>query len=206
MGGIGSGAKRSVLVGTVEDSIAIDIRRLKRQGAIRPGCCVVDSVTWGERAPRAFQGRLRADLSGPEPHWHLSLDLSTPDGPVRQQIGIVTVPSSLGGRRCYFLCPETGQRCEVLYYAGGRFASRVAQKLSYAAQGMTDLSRARRKVAKLRSRLSGDGPLPRPRGNNRIAIAERLEQATFEAKALYHDRLAAYAERSGTPRVPSARR
>lgn len=119
-----------------------------------------------------------------------------------QRIAIEGVPSSLGGRRCYFICPVTARRCELLYYAGGRFASRDAQRLSYAVQGMNDLSRARRKATKLRSRLKGSIPLPRPRGSNRIEMVRRLRDAELQAKTLYLDRLRDLADRSDARRMP----
>jgi hypothetical protein len=116
------------------------------------------------------------------------------------------VPSPFGGHRCYFICPITGRRCEVIYYAGGRFGSREAQRLSYAVQGMDDVSRARRKAAKLRSRLCGSGGLPRPRGRNRIDTVRQLRQAEYGAKTLYLDRLRILADRSGSHWMPSDRR
>lgn len=119
-----------------------------------------------------------------------------PGGTISQRIAIDATPSAFGGWRCYFICPVTARRCEILYYAGGRFASREAQRLSYAVQNMGDLSRARRKAAKLHRRLSGSETLPRPRGRNRIEIATRLQDADRKAKAMYHDRLSAMAEHS----------
>ena len=69
-------------------------------------------------------------------------------------------------------------------------------------QGMNEVSRAQRKVAKLRSHLCGSGSQPRPRGRNRIETAQRLRQAELEAKTLYLDRLRTLADRSGTHRMP----
>lgn len=85
------------------------------------------------------------------------------------------------------------------------FVSREAQRLSYAVQGMNEVSRARRKTAKLRSRLCGSGGQPRPRGRNRIDKVRRLRQAEFEAKTLYLDRLRNLADRSGAQRIPGER-
>lgn len=127
------------------------------------------------------------------------------DGAINQRVAIEMVPSPFGGHRCYFICPFTVRRCEVIYYSGGRFASREAQRLSYAVQGMNEVSRARRKVAKLRSRLCGSGGQPRPRGRNRIDTIGRLHQAEFEAKTLYLDRLRNLADRSGSHWIPGQR-
>lgn len=202
MGGIGSGARRSAHLGNVEDMLALDIRRLRRLGVVRAGECVCDTVRWSIGGLSASSARLRVDLSDIERGGMMTITGDMPDGIVKQRVAIVTAPSPLGGWRCYFVCPVTARRCEVLYCARGRFASRDAQRLTYAVQGMNDLSRARYKAAKLRSRLCGSGNLPHPRGRNRIDIVERLHDAEFEAKALYLNRLRNLADRSGARRMP----
>ena len=205
MGGIGSGARRATNIGNVEDMLALDIRALRRLGVVRAGECICDTVCWSIRGLSASSVRLRIDLSDIERGGTMTIAGDMPDGTIKQTIAIEGVPSSLGGWRCYFLCPVTGERCEILYCARGRFASRDAQRLSYAVQNMTNLSRARRRAAKLRSRLHGSGSTPRSRGRNRIAIVERLHDAELEAKALYLDRLRSLADRSGARRMPGDR-
>lgn len=206
MGGIGSGARRSTHVGNVEQKLALDIRALRRLGVVRPGECTCDTVHWsigGLRAPRA---RLRVDLSDIERGGVMAISGDMRDGAINQYVAIEMVPSPFGGHRCYFICPFTARRCEVLYYASGRFGSREAQRLSYAVQGMDDVSRARRKAAKLRSRLCGSDGLPRSRGRNRIDNVRWLREAEYEAKTLYLDRLRTLADRSGSHRIPGERR
>ncbi|QPQ55430.1 hypothetical protein IC614_02125 [Allosphingosinicella flava] len=44
MGGIGSGARRSTHIGNVEQTLALDIRILRRLGVVRPGECMCDTV------------------------------------------------------------------------------------------------------------------------------------------------------------------
>ena len=205
MGGIGSGARRSTHIGSVEEMLALDIRGLRRLGVVRPGECMCDTVPWSIGGLSASSVRLRIDLSDIERGGVMAIIGDMPDGAIKQHVAIEAVPSPFGGHRCYFICPLTGHRCEVLYYAGGRFGSREAQRLSYAVQGMNDVSRARRRTAKLRSRLCGSGGQPRPRGRNRIDTVKRLHQAEFEAKTLYLDRLRNLADRSGARRMPSER-
>ena len=202
MGGIGSGARRSTHIGNVEEMLALDIRVLRRLGVVRAGECVRDTVHWSIGGLSASSVRLRVDLSDIERGGVMAIIGDLPDGAINQRVAIEMVPSPFEGRRCYFICPITSQRCEVIYYAGGRFGSREAQRLSYAVQGMDDLSRARRKAAKLRSRMSGSGSQPRPRGRNRIDMMRRLRQAELEAKTLYLDRLRNLADRSGAQRIP----
>lgn len=202
MGGIGSGARRSTHIGNVEEMLALDIRALRRLGVVRAGECVCDNVRWSIGGLSASSARLRVDLSDIERGGVMTIAGDMPDGTIKQRVAIELVPSPFAGHRCYFLCPLTGRRCEVIYYAGGRFGSREAQRLGYAVQGMNDLSRARRKAAKLRSRMSGSGSQPRPRGRNRIDMVRRLRQAELEAKTLYLDRLRNLADRSGARRIP----
>ncbi|WP_460985924.1 hypothetical protein [Sphingobium sp. TomTYG75] len=202
MGGIGSGAQRSTHIGNVEEMLALDIRVLRRLGVVRPGECTCDTVRWLIDGLSASSVRLRIDLSDIERGGVMTIIGEMRDGGINQHVAIEMVPSPFGGHRCYFLCPLSGGRCEVLYYAGGRFGSREAQRLSYAVQGMNDVSRARRKTAKLRSRLCGSGGQPRLRGLNRIDTVRRLHQAEFEAKTLYLDGLRDLADRSGPQRIP----
>lgn len=191
MGGIGSGARRSTHIGNVEEMLALDIRILRRLGVIRVGEWTCDTVHWSIGGLSASSARLCVDLSDIERGGVMAITGDMPGGGIKQQIAIETVTSPFGGHRCYFICPLIARRCEVLYFSGGRFGSREAQRLSYAVQGMNDLSRARRKVTKLRSRLCGSRGQPRPRGRNRIDIVIRLRKAEFEAKTLYIDRLRA---------------
>lgn len=203
MGGIGSGARRSTHIGNVEEMVALDIRILRRLGVVRTGKCTCDTVQWSIGGLSASSARLRVDLSDIERGGGMTISGDMPDSAINQRVAIEMVPSPFGGHRCYFICPVTARRCEVIYYAGGRFGSREAQRLSYAVQGMNDISRARRKTAKLRSRLSGSGDQSRPRGRNRIDTVRRLREAEFEAKTLYLDRLRNLADRSGAQRIPS---
>ncbi|MBA4087291.1 MAG: hypothetical protein C0491_05755 [Novosphingobium sp.] len=195
---MGSGARRGANIGNVEDMLALDIRLLRRLGVAAPGECIIDTVHWSIGGLCTASARLRIDLSDVERGGIMTISGEMSDGAISQHVAIEMVPSPFGGHRCYFICPSTTRRCEVLYYARGRFGSRKAQRLSYAVQGMDEVSRARRKVTKLRGRLCGAGGQPRPRGRNRIDTVRCLRQAEFEAKALYLDRLRILADRSGS--------
>jgi len=196
MGGIGSGAKRTASTADVEDMLALDIRVLRRLGVLRAGECIIDTVHWSRRGLSTASARLRTDLSMIERGGVMTITGAMPAGAITQHVAIELVPSGYGGHRCYFVCPVTAERCELLYYAEGRFVSRHAQRLTYATQNMNDLSRARRKVSRLRSRLEGEEGCRRPRGHNRIEIARRLERAAIRAHALYLDRLQSHMDRS----------
>jgi len=199
MGGIGSGARRSTHIGNVEEMLALDIRALRRLGVVVPGECIIDTLHWSIGGLSTASARLRVDLSDIERGGVMAIIGEMPDGAIKQHVAVEMVPSPFGGHRCYFVCPFTAQRCEVIYYVGNRFGSREAQHLSYATQSLNEVSRARRKAAKLRSRLKGTIALPRPRGRNRIDKVRRLRDAELQAKTLYLDRLR---DRSGARRMP----
>ena len=202
MGGLGSGARRSTNIGNVEEMLALDIRALRRLGVVAPGECIIDTLHWSIDGLSTASAHLRVDLSDIERGGVMAIVGEMPDGAIKQDVAVEMVPSPFGGHRCYFICPFTARRCEVIYYARGRFGSREAQRLSYAVQGMDDVSRARRKTIKLRGRLCGSGGQPRPRGPNRIEMVNRLRHAEHEAQTLYLDRLRAVADRSGSQRIP----
>ena len=189
MGGIGSGARRSTHIGNVEEMLALDIRALRRLGVVATGECIIDTVHWSTGGLRIASARLRVDLSEIERGGCMTIIGEMANDAIKQHVTIAMVPSQFGGHRCYFICPFSARRCEVLYYAGGRFASRHAHRLSYASQSMNDLSRARRKVAKLCSRLKGLAGFRRPRGRKRIKTAMRLDDAERAAVRIYFDRL-----------------
>lgn len=197
MGGKGSGAKRSTNAADVEDMLALDLRALRRLGVARPGECVIDTLHWRIGGLNAAYVRLRIDLSDIEDGGSITITGMMPDGRINQHVAIATVPAPMGGHRCYYICPASGERAEVLYYVSGRFASRKAQRLSYATQGMNDLTAARRRATKLRRRLAGKDGRARPRGRNRVAVARRAEEAERVARTLYHNWLRGKIERSG---------
>jgi hypothetical protein len=193
MGGIGSGARRSKTVGNVEDTLALDVRVLRRLGAMRHGECIITPVCWPKCALRAPSGRLRIDLSEPEDGGTMTVSATMPGLDVEQRISIALVPAPLGGHRCYFICPVRGDRCEVLYYLNGRFACRRAQRLAYKVQSIGELSRTKRKANKLKARLTGAMGFARRRGSKRIEAVEKLRRAEGEALCQLTARLSALA-------------
>jgi hypothetical protein len=168
----------------VESALYIDMRMLRRLGLLRAGECVHDTVRWSNGGLRVAEARLRVDLSDIDAAT-ITITADIPHSPVRQRIAVEALPCRFGGHRFYFLCPDDGHRCEVLYLRLGRFASRRAHSLGYAVQSMDELSRVRRRRRKLRERLDGKGLTPRPRGANRYAFVMRLTAIQAEERALH---------------------
>lgn len=188
MGGVNSGRRPTRHLGIVEQALALDIRALRRLGLVRSGECTIDTIFWSNGGSSALEARVRADLSDVDSAT-LVVTTQASCGVTEQRISVKGKPCRYGGRRFYFLCPDLGHRCEVLYLVAGRFASRKAHGLSYTVQSMDELGRARRRRRKLQDRLAGTGHLPRPRGMNRLVLAGRLRSALREEQALYAKRL-----------------
>lgn len=205
MGGINSGRRRSIHRGAVEQFPAIDLRVLRRARLLRPGECTYDTLCWRNQVLEALSVRIFVDLSDTRDA-SMRIHASDDDGNAHRRIAIECVPTPYGGLRSYFLCPLTGKRCEQLFLVDGTFASRNAHGLAYASQSENDISRARRKVRKLRRQLDGDARNARPRGVNRWHMVQRLRDAECIAKSRYLDRLRDLTERSGAHRIPSASR
>jgi hypothetical protein len=117
---------------TVEESLALDILELDRQGFLRSGERVsyqwwlgeheAGSIGWEVRGKRLF---LAYDLrmgSGPDPTTHY-------DYPVE----LTYTATSFGGRRVWFLCPSCGRRARLLYLPPGatHFLCRRCHHLTY---------------------------------------------------------------------------
>lgn len=84
-----------------------------------------------------------------------------PREPTEQTIALTSVPRvPFGGRRWYFICPETGARACRLYLPmhGSRFLSRAAHGLRYHVEHQTAQDADIDKFCKLYRRISGCEP------------------------------------------------
>jgi hypothetical protein len=182
---------------TVEDWLALDVRRLHRRGLLRPGRS--GAVQWssgrgeptGSVVVRAGADRLT-----------LSYRTRARGGPwqeVEQHVALTSTPCHYGGRRVWFLCPRCGRRCAVLH-GGARFYCRRCWGLAYRSQREDAADRARRRARTIRYRLGGGGnllePFPaKPKGMwwrtyaRLRAEAERNERASLEVMARWLERL-----------------
>ena len=67
-----------------------------------------------------------------------------------------------GGKRPWFLCPECGRRCGILYAIRARLCCRKCGGLSYESQSEPSHYRALRKAQKIRVRLGGSANMTKP--------------------------------------------
>lgn len=181
MGGIGSGRRPSYSgKDTTEDSLPLDIRRLRRAGALNPGRPVSWQWTLNDRVYASIQ--IRAD------QWQVTLSyLHTPRGcaaeSISQTVPLETTPCALGGRRQWFTCPGCSRRVAVIYGVGRLFACRGCKGLAYSCQAESADDRAARRADRLRKKLGWEpgilnGPGLKPTG---------MHWRTYERLLAQHD-------------------
>jgi hypothetical protein len=147
---------------TVENSITLDVRHLTRAGFV-PGCAKSGTLQWiwSNNRP-SCQAAYQAHLGEDTGLLHL-IDITCFDPYGRfghlpsQTIRLISTTPPYGGRRWWFVCPQTGQRVTKLYLPleTRTFASRQAHRLGYAIQRESAGQQARRRARKLRARIGG---------------------------------------------------
>lgn len=166
MGGYSSGRYRTRNRGNVEAACRIDIRYLRRMGALVEGGSTTGTLRW------SIQGRETGSVGyvvilTPDDR-HLAITFSHEGENHRHVVRLEAVPMRFGGFRYYALCPRWGQRCEVLPIIGGVIACRKFHRLAYASQSMDRLGRLREKAERCEKQLR---KRPRRGANRRRLVA-----------------------------------
>jgi hypothetical protein len=133
----------------LQNGLKLDLNRLIRQGAVRPGVSTEPYVMqWTRSGALIGLAAITADLCDPATSW-LRIQAPTVD----QQITLISSPRHFGGRQWYFVCPVTNKRASVLWKPPGakEFCSRQAwgRKVAYRSQFQTIYDRGH-------ARLIGD--------------------------------------------------
>ena len=182
MGGPGSGNRwRYGAKSTTDDYRILDVRRLARKGALRPGYWggwewMRDGETVASIQMRAEQDRVVLVYR------HRSGDGEWKDEqyPVR----IVRTPCSLGGSRPWFICPAVGcGRRVAILFGGGIFACRHCYQLAYASAREHESDRATRRADKLRARLGWEPGILNGNGDK----PKWMRWRTFQRLVAAHD-------------------
>ncbi len=97
-------------------------------------------------------------------------------GKGRTRVDLVYTDQHLGGRRRWFVCPDCGRRCLLLYQRVERLACRACHDLAYASECESREDRLRRRARAIRCRLGGSAnlldPFPdKPKGMHRSTYA-----------------------------------
>ena len=143
MGGFGSGRPGWRPVG--EEMLRLDVRKLHREGWLRPGLSF--SLNW------SMGGNPVASISIATSTDSIRLMYGTKDGEqVDELVGLDLTPCHFGGARTWFLCPRCSRRVAVLF-AGRRFWCRHCHDIAYAVENEDAMSRLLRRSNKLRERV-----------------------------------------------------
>lgn len=192
MGGINSGRYRTRNRGMVEDTCRIDLRYLRRVGALKAGVMASGTLRWSnqygdERGSLGYVVDLTAGNGGT-----LTASYSFKGEPRRVVVRLAATPMRYGGFRFYAECPLTGRRCEVLPVVAGVIACRQAHRLNYGSQSLDQLGRLRERAWKLEKRLNpSQAWKPKPRGANRA----RIREAWINAEGAFDEAFGAMAVR-----------
>lgn len=195
--------KRHVLI---ENAACLDVTSLFRAGRLIEGRAVTGSANLAHHPGGTPAGSVyvASDLrEGLPPGLHLTF--AARDGhALEQRISLTSVPRPpFGGRRWFFVCPQTGARACRLYLPrdGMRFLSREAYGLRYAVEhGMQDTNDIIQ-VCRLYTRITGESPLNgalsplprRPKGMHAVTHA-RLTARLIRVQGRVVGRLGAWLE------------
>ena len=191
MGGFSSGRYRTRNQGAMEQSLRLDIRRLRRDGFLVDGQRKSGTISWTYGHTPTGSISFTIDLRDPYER-HAILRFSVDGEPRTQKAWIDAVACRYGGLRFYFLCPRINQRCEVLCGVGGVFACRDYHRLNYQTQCADRLTRLSMARQKAEARAIGLNGYPVPRGANATRLREKwieLEEAADSQLALEFYRL-----------------
>jgi hypothetical protein len=159
-----------------EQSLPLDIRRLRRKGPFHPGSefgwhWTLDGEPFGNI--RIAVGYASVQLSY---NWTIQGEATNR----RYDVQIEQTACHYGGFRPWFKCPWCSRRCAVLYglSGDGYFGCRKCLRLAYSSEAEDTLGRLWRKQRKLEAKLNWlDGDVPvRPKGMRHKTLERILDQ------------------------------
>jgi Zn-finger protein len=152
MGGLGSGRPSSSFAhDKTDDYRSIDIRRLKRDGYLKPYLSYNWQWTRNNEVFASVQVKTEPDkVILTYKHRGYGKDWKNESYPVY----IDWTDCHLGGKRPWFLCPAVGCGSRVaILYGGGIFACRKCHQLAYPSQREAIDDRACRRAERIRDKL-----------------------------------------------------
>jgi hypothetical protein len=157
MGGIGSGRFGGSPTIESTGAVMLDVNHVMRAVAGRQPATVALAGSIGGRVYAvALAVELADDGTGAVRVRHGSIrHLSGETGPQDYPVALTSTPCRFGGRRWWFVCPQTGRRVGKLYLPNGgcRFLSRDAYRLGYRSQRITPTARIHSGLVRLYRRL-----------------------------------------------------
>lgn len=171
--------------------LKLDIRILRRQGALRPG--VYSTQTWSRRGDPVGTINVQTDRDGQSVTliYTISGHGIEPET-IRETVHLDTTPCNFGGERSWFLCPRCMSRRDVLFSVKGRFRCRACHDLAYTSTREDELGQIDRRIWKIAEQLGytgSDFPFRLPNGGKpRYMHWNRYEALVGEWIALHNAR------------------
>lgn len=128
---------------------SIDVRRLQREGALKPGA--ISNVSWTLRGGSTAS----IGVAAKSDHVRFIYRNSERGGPWKDvdcRVELDRTPMHFGGEQTWWRCPCCHRRVALLY-VGRAMACRHCWNLAYRVEQETDENRAFRRVHRIRSRL-----------------------------------------------------
>ena len=142
--------------GTTDGSLSVDVRFLAREGMLSPGHR--GSLAWRSAGKEIASIGIEADFNSVR--FRYTSQGRSVDLPISLDH---TQPGYMPGWRQWFLCPECGRRCALLY--APRFACRICLDLRYESQRSGRRFQPIKRAARVLAKLGGQSTLPpRPKG------------------------------------------
>jgi hypothetical protein len=163
LGGLGSGNRhRFDKKTTTSECNSLDVRRLYRDGLLKPGTCFSSSWSRAGRETGSISGIVFQDkviLS----YSHRSRQGAEWES-VKETMPLEWTACNFGGERPWFICPGAGcdRRVAKLYGPGMYFLCRHCYDLRYESQREDKKTRALRRAQKIRPRLGGSANMMEP--------------------------------------------
>ncbi len=157
MGGYGSG-RRIDSKKTTESQCQIDVRVMKKQGALVPGA--TGKISWQHCDKETGSIGYRTE----DKRLILNYQRRQKDGDwqsIEQVIPLTWTYPNYGGKRTWFLCPHCCRRVAIVY-GGNYFFCRCCHNLSYSCQQESREDRLMRRARTIRCRLGGGANLLEP--------------------------------------------
>lgn len=159
---------------TVEDCIAVDTSMLRNNGMLLEFMDHRLQRRWQLGSNLVGEIFLTTTFTGDIAYPSLQIDGTCFERPVMQAVQLVSRQMRFGGKRWYFVCPQTKRLCCKLILPPGAkaFASVKGLGLSYRSQYDDAVTRAQKAIGKLKARFKA---LPKyTRTGTRQAFQERV--------------------------------
>lgn len=189
MGGLGSGRRYHSGKNTTSDLRALDIRRLKHAGLLKPG--ISSGWYWSRNGVETASIRIHTEID------QIVLSYKTKNRfgewePKEYSVYLQQTPCNLGSHRVWFKCPGNGcGRRVAILYGGSIFACRHCHNLAYESQREKYDDRAMRRADSIRKKLGWTAGIANLAGGK----PKGMHWKTYERLKAQHD---AFAYRSWT--------